>query len=189
MEESMLKKIGDGIANIAPTLGAVLSTTGVGAPAGAAVSAIGTLCKVFGLGSQATASDVATAMLADPAAQLKVAQAENDFKLEAMKNDTEALKLQLADVQSARDMKANETKATGKRDINIYILAWFLILGFFALMGILLFVKLPEDSSGVIYMLFGTLSTAFGAVINYFYGSSASSGEKTELLAKAQAIK
>jgi len=103
-----------------------------------------------------------------------------------MKNENEELRLRLTDIQNARNTNADETKATGKRNINLYALAWILVFGFFVLLAILLFVKLPEDSSGVIYMLFGSLSAAFGAVINYFFGSSKSSVDKTELMAKAK---
>jgi drug/metabolite transporter (DMT)-like permease len=72
-----------------------------------------------------------------------------------------------------------------KNNISIYILAGIIVSGFFALLGLLLFHPLPPDSSGVIFMLFGALSAAFGAVVQYFFGSSKGSADKTELLNKA----
>lgn len=77
-------------------------------------------------------------------------------------------------------------ESKNKKDIAIYILAGLIVIGFFALLTLLLFRTLPEDSSGVIFMLFGALSAAFGAVVQYFFGSSQSSSDKTALLAKRE---
>ena len=65
-----------------------------------------------------------------------------------------------------------------------YLLAVVIVAGFFTLLGLLIFRQLPEDSSGVIFMLFGALSAAFGAVVQYFFGSSKGSADKTELLSR-----
>ena len=77
-----------------------------------------------------------------------------------------------------------ETKST----IAKYILASIIVIGFFSLLGLLLFQPLPPDTSGVIFMLFGALSAAFGAVVQYFFGSSQSSADKTDIMVK-QAVK
>lgn len=77
-------------------------------------------------------------------------------------------------------------ESKNKKDIAIYILAGLIVIGFFALLTLLLFRTLPEDSSGVIFMLFGALSAAFGAVVQYFFGSSQSSADKTALLTKRE---
>jgi hypothetical protein len=60
-----------------------------------------------------------------------------------------------------------------------YILAGIVVIGFFAVMAYMI----HEDKSGA-DLLVGTLAAAFGGVIGYFYGSSASSARKDELLAK-----
>ena len=77
------------------------------------------------------------------------------------------------------DIKPTSNKAT-------YFLATVIVAGFFALLAILIFRQLPPDSSGVIFMLFGALSAAFGAVVQYFFGSSKGSADKTEMLAKGR---
>ena len=77
-------------------------------------------------------------------------------------------------------------ESKNKKDIAIYILAGLIVIGFFALLTLLLFRTLPEDSSGVIFMLFGALSAAFGAVVQYFFGSSKGSADKTELIVNKQ---
>ena len=78
-----------------------------------------------------------------------------------------------------------ETKKNNKA---VYILASLIVAGFFGLLSLLLFQPLPPDSSGVIFMLFGALSAAFGAVVQFFFGSSKGSSDKTELLAKANSV-
>lgn len=179
-EKSIFQKIGDAVADFAPGMAAVLTATGVGAPVGAAISAVGALSRAFGLGSASKPEDVLQAISADPEIRLKAMVADNDFKLKLRDQDIEEMKVQLADVQSARSRQVESEKATEKRDYNLYILAWTVIIGFFALMGFLLKIPVPQDQSGVIFMLFGSLSSAFGAVIGYFFGSSKSSADKNE---------
>jgi len=105
------------------------------------------------------------------------------------RQDLEAMKARLADVQSARTRQVESEKAIGRRDTNLYTLAWCIIVGFFGLMAILLFVKIPDDSTGVIFMLFGSLSAAFGGVVSYFFGSSKGSADKSQELATIAAKK
>lgn len=78
---------------------------------------------------------------------------------------------------------------TKTNSIAKYILASIIVIGFFSLLALLLFQPLPPDTSGVIFMLFGALSAAFGAVVQYFFGSSVGSADKTEILSKASAVK
>ncbi len=70
------------------------------------------------------------------------------------------------------------------KEINISIIAYLIIGGFFTLLGFMIFQPLPEGSSEAIFLLFGALASGFGAVVNYFFGSSKSSNEKTKLLKK-----
>ncbi len=94
----------------------------------------------------------------------------------------EEIKLWFADIQGARQREMEIVKATGSKDINLYVLAWAMVAGFFALLGFLLFVPVPADQSGVVFMLFGALSSGFGSVIGYFFGSSKGSSDKTQEL-------
>jgi len=77
-----------------------------------------------------------------------------------------------------------ECKPTNRTDVNLYTLAWVIIVGFFVLVGLLIFRPLPDDSGGVVMTLFGSLAAAFGAVVQYFFGSSAGSAVKTEILSR-----
>jgi hypothetical protein len=173
------KDIAGSIVNVAPTLGGA-----VGGPVGAAVGlAISALAKVFGLKPDAKPDEINQAIQQDPQSALKLRIAEMDFQLALNKQKLDEQDMILKDVQSARSREIEITKATGKRDINQYALAWVIVIGFFSLVCILIFKPLPQDSSGVVFMLFGALSAGFGSVIGYFFGSSKGSKEKTELLA------
>ena len=79
-------------------------------------------------------------------------------------------------------VNSNDSAKTLK-EIYLYILATIIVVGFFALIAALMIYPLPEDSSGVIMMLFGTLSAGFGLVLGYFFGSSKSSVDKTDIIA------
>jgi len=69
-----------------------------------------------------------------------------------------------------------------KIGINRFILAWFVVLGFYFLTYILMIRPIPKDSNQVVFMLFGTISTGFGTVLGYFFGSSQSSQEKDDII-------
>jgi hypothetical protein len=72
--------------------------------------------------------------------------------------------------------------------VAMYLLATIIVVGFFILLVFLILYPLQKDSTGVIFMLFGALSAAFGAVVQYFFGSSKGSADKTDLIARAQPI-
>lgn len=173
--------IGKLIGTAAPIVG-----TAIGGPAGAAVGSL-----VAGLlGVDDTPDAVANAIKADPSIAIKI----EELKLKAHELDLEAvtkakqaeideLSIRLADIQSARTRQVEHEKATGESDINLYVLAWVVIVGFFTLIGMTMFIEI-KDSTGTVFMLMGTLSAGFGAVIQYFFGSSKSSADKTIELTK-----
>ena len=93
------------------------------------------------------------------------------------------------DGQSAKQQETETTKATGKKDYNLYVTAWCVLAGFFILTGVLMFYPLPEGSSQAVYMLFGALAGGFGTVLQYFFGSSKGSSDKTQMLAELEQAK
>ncbi len=67
------------------------------------------------------------------------------------------------------------------REVAQYVLALVVVVGFFVVLAMML--HWQKQGSDI---LVGSLAAAFGAVVGYFYGSSASSQAKTELLAKGR---
>ena len=70
------------------------------------------------------------------------------------------------------------------KELFMYILGAIVIAGFMALLGMLIFVGIPESNSELLYLAVGALIGMAGTVVNYFYGSSKGSADKNELLKK-----
>lgn len=166
------------IGTTAPILG-----TMIGGPTGTAVGTI--VSGLLGVNNDPTT--IAEELKNNPEALLKLKEYEytHKEKLEAMQLDE--LKVYTADVQDARQRQVETQKATGEIDWNFYMLAWLVVGGFFGLIGSMIFVALPEGQNEIIYMLFGTLSAGFGSVMQYFFGTSKGSSDKTKHLVNMKA--
>ena len=74
-----------------------------------------------------------------------------------------------------------------KKDLNLYILSWIVVVGFFCELGFLLHLVHSgiqiSDSSGSVFMLMDALSSALGMVMMYFFGSTKGSADKNQLIA------
>lgn len=75
------------------------------------------------------------------------------------------------------------------KDIYMYVLGAIVVIGMFAITYMLIMKQVPEDNSSVFYMLTGQLAAGFLMVLGYFFGTSKSSTDKTDILAKAEPIK
>ena len=108
-----------------------------------------------------------------------------DSQIEIMKIDFEKIKLETEaklqskkmvfdDKSNARSREVEVTKATGKKDNAVTILAGVIVFGFFAGLISLVFVHLDKGSGAyeLLYMCFGALTMKFGTVVDYFFGSS-----------------
>ncbi len=61
-----------------------------------------------------------------------------------------------------------------------------IILGFFVVLGVMVARRLPEGTETEFSIMLGALATMTAAVVNYFFGSSAGSKEKTRLMTLMQ---
>ena len=68
------------------------------------------------------------------------------------------------------------------KQIPLYVLGALIVLGFFGLLGLMVFFEIPEKNEKLLYMVVGALVSGFVAVFQYFYGSSKSSQDKTKIL-------
>lgn len=167
----------------APLLG-----TCIGGPAGTAAGALASgaislVASAFGVEESDNPEAIYNAIQADPDAIIKLKQIELNNKTELERIALQRDQASLADIQNARMREIEMAKATGKKDINLYVLAWLIIAGFFSLVILLMFIDMPEDSNGVIFLLFGALAAGFGQVLQYFFGTTKSSGDKTAIMA------
>jgi len=176
-------KVVDLVKTSAPILGTVIGGPAGGAIGGLASGAISLVASAFGVEDVENPEVIYNAIKADPDAIVKLKQIELENKVELAKLALQSNQSYILDTQNARGREVELTKATGKKEINLYVLAWLVVSGFFLLTTALVFITLPKDSSGVVFMLFGGLVAGFTQVMNYFFGTSKSSGDKTNLLA------
>lgn len=177
---SWLKDVGNFVIKKgAPLLGSV-----IGGPAGAAVS--GLVASVFDADPE-DPQDLMNKIQNDPKAseklmelQMKHKERLEELKLEEGRIALDAEKMRLEDVQSAREREKAIVERTGKKDINLYVLAWVVVGGFFVLTGILMFKGIGNNP--VLDILFGGLVSGFATVLGYFFGSSKGSADKTGLM-------
>ena len=179
------KDVGNAISKLAPML-----ATGLAGPlAGGAVTA---LEGVFGIKTDGTLTDkqnaLATAFNGATQEQLlALKQADNDYALKmaelGFKNQESLAALAVSDADSARKREMTVKDNTPK------ILAYAITLGFFGVLMTLMFGHVPDSSKDVLYIMLGTLGTAWTGVTSYYFGSTAGSSEKTKLLAQSTPAK
>ncbi|NOX15950.1 MAG: hypothetical protein GXP61_08000 [Epsilonproteobacteria bacterium] len=168
------KDVSKAIGTAAPLLGTLIGGP-IGGTIGTAISGI--------LGVENKPDAVISALKADPQALVKLKQYEmlHTERLQQMQLDE--ISMRLKDTDSARNRQNKHEEATGGSDINLYVLAWMVVLGFFTVVGTTMFIPIPQESSNIVYMLLGILGAEFGAVMRYFFGSSEGSSIKTKIMA------
>lgn len=168
------------VSAVAPFIGAAVS----GPLGGLALSAI---AEALGL-SEKTEDAIKQAISgASPEQMLALKNADQQFALRMKElgfQNIQALeRIAADDRKSARDMQMT-VKSRIPAGLSILI-----TIGFFGiLIGMMAGWLTTTDNQALLIML-GALGAAFGAVINFFFGSSADSQNKTQLLAKAESIK
>lgn len=178
------KDIAGIVGKAAPILGTL-----VGGPAGAAIGGI--IGSV--LGTEATPDAIQAAIATNPDAALKLAllESENKVKLQGMllahaDNElaahTAAIQADVADRSSARQREVDSKDTLTPR-----LLAISVTLGFFSVLGYLLWAGKPASGGDALLVMLGALGGAWASIIAYYFGSSSGSDRKTELMAKASA--
>ena len=161
-----LAEIGKTIAKVgAPLLGSVV--------AGPAGGVIGQLIASQ-LGASTNTDDLVKKIIADP---VKVLEIESNTKVQLQQMALEQTKSELARQTQQQQLDFDNTK--NAREMNAksesymaQIVSFIVMIGFFGCIVLVArFHQQPEDEQ-VIYMMFGSVSMAFGAVINYWIGSS-----------------
>lgn len=120
-------------------------------------------------------------MTPDQVAQIKAA--ELDFARFLKQNEIDLERINADDRKSARDMQiATRSRIPGA-------LALVVTVGFFGILAGMMTDALQVSDKQALLLLLGSLSTAFGSVLSYYFGSSAGSQAKTQLLHQSTPIK
>ena len=70
------------------------------------------------------------------------------------------------------------------KDIYMYVLGTVIIIGFFIILYVVFKSEMPQANKDIGLMIIGALVAKFSDVVGYFFGSSKSSADKTEIMNK-----
>ena len=167
------------IGKAAPYLGSAL-----GGPLGSV--ALSTVADALGL-SEKTEGAIKQALSGvTPEQVLAIKNAENAF----------AFKMREMGFANAKDMESiavGDRDSARKREMTVLDktprnLAYGVSAGFFSILIAMLFFEVPASSRDILNVMLGTLGAGFSGVLGFYFGSSAGSAKKTELLSKAESI-
>jgi len=155
-------------------------------PAGLAGMAIKTAAEALGSSDQTTEAVTAALVGASPEQMAALRQADNDFKARMQelgyKSTADLEALAVADRKDARGMQI------AKPSLMPALLSGVVTLGYFAiLIGMMTGWLKVSDSQALLIML-GSLGTAWGMVMAFWFGTTSGSARKTDLLAQAPPV-
>lgn len=168
------------IRTVAPALATALGTPLAGMATKVITDAL--------LGADATdTSDEAIAMAVQsggPDALIKLKEAELQFRRDMAKLEIDLEQIAAGDRASARQREATTGDVWTPR-----VLASGVTIGFFGVLVWLLAYGIPENGGEALLVMLGSLGTAWAGVISYYFGSSAGSRHKSDLLAQSEPAK
>lgn len=165
----------DQLLNIVKTVAPSIATAMGGPLAGMAVRTLSE--TLLGKPDGTTEELAAAAAAATPDQLLALKNAENQFKLEMKKLDVDLERISAGDRDSARQMMVQTKDWTPRA------LAAAITVGFFGVLMYMLTYGIPTAGGEAMLVMLGTLGTAWGAVVSFYFGSSAGSRAKDEAAA------
>jgi len=158
------------IAGAAPKLAHALG----GPLAGAAVGALSK--AIFGTEDVSEGDLEAALVSATPEQLLAIKRADQEFQIALREAAVEEERIHAGDRDSARRRQQLMDDWTPS------ILGALIISGFFCVLGAMLARAIPAGAETEFSIMLGALATMTAAVVNYFFGSSAGSKEKTRMM-------
>ncbi len=70
------------------------------------------------------------------------------------------------------------------KEIFQYILGTLIVIGFFALLILLVLAQVPTENKDLLNLVVGSLIGVFTSVVGYYFGSSIGSAKKDEMIRK-----
>lgn len=158
------------VRTVAPTI-----ATAVGGPlAGMATRAISE--ALLGRPDGTESELVEAAKSATPEQLLALKTAENQFVIRMRELDLDLERIAQEDRANAREREVKTGDWTPR------VLAAAVTLGFFGVLSWMIVYGLPGNGGEAMLVMLGTLGTSWGAIMNYYFGSSAGSRAKDEAL-------
>ena len=171
------------LGKVAPWLAAAAA-----GPAGLAAQAVRTVAGALGQDAQAAASDLATALVGATPEQMQALQtAEQDFKLRMQALGFEHI--EALETLAAGDRKDARAMNVARPSPMPAILSVAVTAGYFLILVGLLAGWLKASDSQALLIMLGSLGTAWGMVMAFWFGTTSNSARKTDLLAAAPPVK
>jgi hypothetical protein len=164
----------DQLLNLVRTVAPSIATAVGGPLAGMATRAISEALLGKPDGTEDELIDAAAK--ATPEQLLALKKAEQDFAVRMRELEIDLQRIDAADRSSAREREVKTGDWTPR------VLAAAVTLGFFGVLGYMIAYGLPAQGGEALLVMLGTLGTAWGAIVSYYFGSSAGSKEKTEAM-------
>lgn len=183
------KTVATALAGFAPTLANMLG----GPMAGAAVTALeGALGLKQGAGADDVTSVISAGLTPDAIAKVRQADQEHAEKLRQM--DIDLVKINNAHEEAfasvdAADRASARQREQSVKDLTPAVLAYGVTVGFFGVLGYMLAYGKPALGGDALLVMLGALGGAWASVISYYFGSSAGSNKKDDLLHNSTPVK
>lgn len=159
---------------IAPTIG-----TALGGPLGGL--AVSVAAEALGLPQEATERDLKKAVEGmTPEQYERLHAADATYKTRLAELEVEEEKIHAGDRASARQMRMKSTRWTAD------MIAIVIVFGFFGVFALMFFYgdNISDNSKELLYIMAGGLTTLLASIAQFFFGSSAGSKSKTDIMSK-----
>ncbi len=168
------------LGTIAPWIG-----TALGGPLGG--MAVEAAANALGL-SEKSVDSLKTALSgATPDQMLALKKADQDFAIKMKELGFQQLKeIEALTVEDRKDARAMQSSL---RSVVPPTLSIFITGGYFTILIGMMLGKLQANDSQALLIMLGSLGTAFGMVMSFWFGTTAGSSAKTEMLANSVPIK
>jgi len=167
------------IKTVAPWIGTALT-----GPLGG--MAIGWACAALGVENKTTESLQQALAGATPEQMLALKMSDQDFAVKMQELGFENLeKLEALAVEDRKDARSMQTSTRSRIPA---LLSVIVVAGYFSILVGMMLGQLKVSESQALLLMLGSLTTAFGVVMAFWFGTTSDSGRKTELLAKAPAV-
>ena len=164
------------VGTVAPWIG-----TALGGPLGG--MAVGALADALGLSDKTEDALKQAISGATPEQMLALKKADQDFAARMQE-------LGFQNTQALEKIASDDRDSARKREMTVLdwtprILACAITVGFFTVLATMMRNELPKEGRDALLIMLGALGTSWTSVIAYYFGSTAGSRAKTDLIAKA----
>lgn len=169
----------DVVKTVAPWIG-----TALGGPLGG--MAVEAVASIFGLSDKTESSLKAAISGATPEQMLALKKADSEFALKVKELGFNSIrdleKIAADDRNSAREMqKSTRSKVPATLSLVVTV-------GYFGILGGMLTGQFKLPDSQALLLMLGSLSTAWGMVMSFWFGTTRGSEQKTEIIAQSPPV-